>query len=226
MLPAFAFGLFTWLSFFLVGYRERRRDWMLTGAGYAVFSALAFFAFSRNEVSADDTADTLVGFAVLLAWLGGAVHVLLLNAAILRSPAGVAPAEAAPPAPAPAGWPAAPAAPAGADAGLGLGNPAGDYLADGPPERGLPPPPEAPVEANTATPRVLATLPGVTPALARRWVAERRRRGGFRDLDDLAGALDLQPHQIVGLRPRVSFAAPAEPPKRRRLAGRGRVLDV
>jgi hypothetical protein len=87
----------------------------------------------------------------------------------------------------------------------------------------LPPP----VEANTASQRTLSRLPGVTPALARRWVDERGRRGGFRDIDDLAAALELQPHEIVRLRPRLSFAAPGSGPKRRRPGrGRGRVLDV
>jgi hypothetical protein len=136
-----------------------------------------------------------------------------------------------------------PAAPAGDDLGLGLGNPAADYLAARSPAGGtggVPPttaagaarsatqeggpPLPAPVEANTASQRTIGRLPGVTPALARRWVAERRRRGGFSDIDDLATALDLQPHEIVRLRPRLSFAAPGGGPKRR--LGRGRILDV
>jgi DNA uptake protein ComE-like DNA-binding protein len=123
--------------------------------------------------------------------------------------------------------PAGPAAPIGDDLGLGLGNPAAEYLASSQPPATPPPgaaPLPAPVEANTASQRTLARLPGVTPALARRWVEERRRRGGFRDIDDLAAALELQPHEIVRLRARLSFAAPGDAPKRR--FGRGRVLDV
>jgi hypothetical protein len=218
VVPSLVFGLFTWLSFLILGIRARRRDWILAGAAYGVYSALAFFALGRPEVERDDTANALLGMALLLAWFGGALHVGLAYYAFARSPRGE---------PEAAGWPRPArrrAAPAGDDLGLGLGDPAADYLASPQPVAAPLPPP---VEANTASQRTLARLPGVTPALARRWVAERRRRGGFRDIDDLASALDLQPHEIVRLRPRLSFAAPGDGPKRRLPGrGRGRVLDV
>jgi helix-hairpin-helix protein len=231
VVPSLFFGFFTWLSFLILGVWARRRDWILTGAAYGVYSALVFFALGRPEVDNDDTANTLLGLSLLLAWFGGALHTGLAYHAFVRSSQG----EAA----APAGWPqpgrrrrggepVGPAAPVADDLGLGLGNPAADYLASSQPVSTPPPgspPLPAPVEANTASQRALSRLPGVTPALARRWVAERRRRGGFRDIDDLATALELQPHEIVRLRPRLSFAAPGDGPKRR-LPGRGRVLDV
>jgi DNA uptake protein ComE-like DNA-binding protein len=224
VVPSLVFGFFTWLSFFILGIRGRRRDWMMTGAAYAVYSALAFFALGRPEVDADDTAGAFLGFAVLVAWIGGSIHVLVANRAFQRvrlasglpEPDRARRATALAPAPAD-------------DVGLGLGNPAAEYLAASQPVA-TPPPgspaPEAPVEANTASQRTLSRLPGVTPALARRWVSERRRRGGFRDLDDLAAALDLQPHEIVHLRPRLSFTAQGSGRRRPRLPGRGRVLDV
>jgi len=231
VIPSLVFGFFTWLSFLIVGVRARRRDWILTGGAYGVYSALAFFAFSRPEIDSDDTANALLGFALFIAWFGGALHTGLVYYAFTRSDHAL---EAAP-----AGWPSParrgrrgagtrPAAPSGDDLGLGLGNPAGEYLASSEPPAA---PPgslsmPAPVEANTASPRTLSRLPGVTPDVARRWVAERRRRGGFRDIDDLATALELQPHEIVRLRPRVSFAAPGNRPRRRLGRGRGRVLDV
>jgi helix-hairpin-helix protein len=212
VVPSLFFGFFTWLSFLILGVRARRRDWILTGAAYGVYSALVFFALGRPEVDNDDTANTLLGLSLLLAWFGGALHTGLAYQAFVRSSEGE---------------PVGPAAPAADDLGLGLGNPAADYLASSQPVSTPPPgspPLPAPVEANTASQRALSRLPGVTPALARRWVAERRRRGGFRDIDDLATALELQPHEIVRLRPRLSFAAPGDGPKR--LPGRGRVLDV
>ncbi|HEV8623019.1 MAG TPA: helix-hairpin-helix domain-containing protein [Acidimicrobiia bacterium] len=226
VVPSLVFGFFTWLSFLILGLRARRRDWILTGAAYGVYSALVFFALGRPEVENDDTANALLGAALFLAWFGGAIHTGFAYYAFARSPQ----AEGT----APAGWRPArganPAAPAVDDLGLRLGNPAGEYLAASNPvatplagAAPLPPP----VEANTAGQRTLARLPGVTPALARRWVAERNRRGGFRDIDDLAAALELQPHEIVRLRPRLSFAAQGGGP-RRHLPGRGsgRVLDV
>jgi hypothetical protein len=228
--PSVFGGFFTWVSFLILGVRARRRDWIVTATAYGVYSALAFFALGRPEVDADETASTLMGFGILVAWVGGAVHTGLAYQAFTRS--GRA-AETAP-----AGWRsptrrsrrrnAAPSpAPARDDFGLGLGNPADDYLASSQPiatpQGSAPVPP--PVEANAANQRTLSRLPGVTSALARRWVHERNRRGGFRDIDDLAAALELQPHEIVRLRPRLSFAA--QGPKRRLPGrGRGRVLDV
>jgi hypothetical protein len=228
VIPSLIFGFFTWLSFLILGVRARRRDWILTGAAYGVYSALVFFALGRPEVDNDDTANTLLGFSLFVAWFGGMFHTGMAYSAFARSRR----AEDT----APAGWPSPArrssegAAPAGDDLGLGLGNPAADYLASSQPVSTPPPgspPLPAPVEANTASQRTLSRLPGVTPALARRWVDERRRRGGFRDIDDLASALELQPHEIVRLRPRLSFAAPGDGPKRRLPGrGRGRVLDV
>lgn len=223
LIPSWFFGFFTWVTFFVLGVRARRRDWILTGAAYAVFSALAFFAFGRPEVENDDTANTLLGFALLVAWIGGAIHAGITYWISLQGrevqPARLRQQAAVPP----------PPPPTSDDLGLGFGNPTADYLASSQPVATPPAgtPIEAPVEANTATQRTLTRrLPGVTPELARRWIAERRRRGGFRDIDDLATALDLQPHEIVRLRPRLSFAAPGPGPKRRLLPGRGRVLDV
>jgi hypothetical protein len=236
ILPAVAgMGLFTWLSFFIVGVRARRREWILVGSAYAVYSALTFFTFGRPEVRYDDTAGVWIGAAGALAWCGGIVHALVVNRAYLRQ-LGYVPAVLGPPTAADGGpgrrrrATTSPApAPAGDDLGLGLGNPAADYLADSPPIAEMPagsPPLEAPVEANTATQRTLTRLPGVTPERARRWISERRRRGGFRDIDELAIVLNLQPHEIVRLRPRLSFTARAQGPRRPRLPGRGRVLDV
>ena len=229
VVPSLAFGFFTWLSFLILGVRSRCRDWILIGTAYGVYSALVFFALGRPEVDRDDTANLLLGMALLLAWFGGALHTGIVYYRFTHQP------RAAPGAPdlgirrSRRGDATAPAAPPADD--LGLGDPASEYLARNPiatPSTGAAAPVEAPVEANTASQRTLTRLPGVTPALARRWVAERRRRGGFRDIDDLASAIDLQPHEIVRLRPRLSFTAPGDGRPRRRLPGRGqgRVLDV
>lgn len=210
MIPTLALGLFTWVSFYYAGVRARRRDWIAAGAGYSVFSALAFFALSRPEVDSDETANTLLGGAVAVAWIGGVIHALVINPAFLRILAG-------------GSTPPLRRARQVDRTGLGVGDPAADYLAKRPAE---PQSAARLVEANTARPRTLARLPGVGDERARRWVAERERRGGFRDLDELAGCLQLQPHELVRLRPRLSFADPGPSPKRRPPTKRGRVLDV
>jgi helix-hairpin-helix protein len=225
VVPSLFFGFLTWLSFLILGLRAQRRDWLVTSAAYGMYSALIFFALSRPEIEADDTANALMGFSLFVAWFGGAIHTGIAYQSFNRSRGDSATAPAGPR----RRMGAPPPVPAGDDLGLGLGNPAADYLASSEPPPAAPPgsaPLPAPVEANTANQRTLARLPGVTPALARRWVDERRRRGGFRDIDELAVALELQPHEIVRLRPRVSFAAPGGGLKRRLLGGRGRVLDV
>ena len=231
VVPSLCLGFLTWVSFLILGLWARRRDWILTGAAYGVYSALIFFALGRPEVDNDDTADALLQAAFFIAWFGGALHTGIAYYSFARpSQAGeTAPVHLQTPARrSRRGGGAGPEFPVADDVGLGLGNPASDYLSSAQPVPTHPPGESpAPVEANTASQRALARLPGVTPALARRWVDERRRRGGFRDIDDLASALDLQPHEIVRLRPRLSFAAPGGGPKRRFPGrGRGRVLDA
>jgi hypothetical protein len=82
--PSLVFGYFTWLSFLILGIRNRRRDWILAGAAYGVYSALAFFAFGRPELEQDDTANALLGFALLLGWFGGALHTGLVSYGLVR----------------------------------------------------------------------------------------------------------------------------------------------
>lgn len=212
VVPAFALGFFTWISFYIVGVRARRRDWVFTGAAYSVCSALLWFASAREEIDNNDTASTLTGLGLVLAWFGGIVHALVINQIYQRELDRGAMRARRRPGTTPAAAPA--------DVGFGLGNPGADYLAAPAPTTNTPL-----VEANTARTRALRRLPGVTPELAERWVAERSRRGGYADLDDLAATLNLAPHQIVRLRPRLSFAEPG-PAKPRRPTRRGRVLDV
>jgi len=129
VVPSLVFGFFTWLSFLILGIRARRRDWILTGGAYGVYSALAFFALGRPEVEQDDTANLLVGIALVLAWFGGALHTGIAYYGFTRRPR----AAEDPPEP---GIPrrcqgevTAPPVPTGDDLDLGLGDPASEYLA-------------------------------------------------------------------------------------------------
>jgi hypothetical protein len=74
VIPSLFFGFFTWLSFLIMGVRSRRREWIVIATAYGVYSALVFFALGRPEVDHDDTANVLLGMALLLAWFGGALH--------------------------------------------------------------------------------------------------------------------------------------------------------
>ncbi|MEE6257002.1 ComEA family DNA-binding protein [Plantactinospora sonchi] len=60
--------------------------------------------------------------------------------------------------------------------------------------------PDRPLNVNTASYEQFVALPGVTPAHARRIVAERRTRGGFGGLPEFAAVADLAPHEFARLR--------------------------
>ncbi len=53
---------------------------------------------------------------------------------------------------------------------------------------------------NTATAEELSQLPGIGPALAARIVVDRRERGPYRSLEDLARVRGIGPNKVEGLR--------------------------
>lgn len=69
-----------------------------------------------------------------------------------------------------------------------------------------------PVDVDTADSTALATLPGVGPALARRIVEDRRRRGAFGGMAALDGVPGVGPKLLERLRARVTFSGPPRPP--------------
>ncbi|MEA5358981.1 helix-hairpin-helix domain-containing protein [Amycolatopsis sp., V23-08] len=72
-----------------------------------------------------------------------------------------------------------------------------------------PPPVSAPlpvalVDVNTAAGPELARLPGMTPERVNEALEQRRRQGGFPDVEAFGVAAGLQPHEIVRLRGRAT----------------------
>lgn len=59
----------------------------------------------------------------------------------------------------------------------------------------------SPVNLNTASVSELESLPGVGAVRARAIIAERKRRGGFRSLDQLGEVKGLGPRLVERLRP-------------------------
>lgn len=97
----------------------------------------------------------------------------------------------------------------------------------GPQIQAMPSPPaSAPtpehVDINTASPADLLTLPTLTQSDVDRILAARRKRGGFRDINDLVSAAALQPHQLVTLQNQLVFSEFTQPTSQ----GRGRILDL
>jgi hypothetical protein len=116
---------------------------------------------------------------------------------------------------------------------LGVGN--SDYLAPGsyrttpaqtPPAAAAPVPPTgaAQLDINRATASALTSDLRIDPALADHVIAVRDVHGGYRNLDHLAMAANLQPHQLVRFRSRVTFGA--DPGQQSPPTGpAGRILD-
>ncbi len=77
------------------------------------------------------------------------------------------------------------------------------------------------VDVNSASALELAAVQAVGPELAERIVGTRQVRGPFRDLDDLAFTLGLQPHELIRIRDHLVVRVPTAPPE----GSRGRLLD-
>ncbi|MBF9134356.1 winged helix-turn-helix domain-containing protein [Plantactinospora sp. S1510] len=92
-------GSFTWLVMF--SYAVRRRSWLLGASGVGYLAVAVVFCVALGSMDPDpealptdaETAGIFAG--LLLGWLGGAVHVILINRAVLAMFGGrlVAPAE-------------------------------------------------------------------------------------------------------------------------------------
>ncbi|HYE01724.1 MAG TPA: ComEA family DNA-binding protein [Phycisphaerales bacterium] len=69
-------------------------------------------------------------------------------------------------------------------------------------------PGEIKVELNTATQAELELLPGIGPALAKRILDDRARRGAFKSLADLDRVSGIGPRTLERLRPLVTVTVP------------------
>ncbi|WP_449279950.1 ComEA family DNA-binding protein [Leucobacter sp. GX0328] len=69
-----------------------------------------------------------------------------------------------------------------------------------------------PIDVNEATAAQFAKLPGLTRSRAQRAV-RLRRDGRYTSLEDFAARLELQPHELVRLRPGLSCAPPPRGPR-------------
>ncbi len=178
-LPLVTFGIGTWAAFVYAGTRARRRSWKVFGLGYLGLIVMAFVLVVPER----DPWETLGGFAIIFAWVGGFVHALTIRGTYLKlveSPeqtlldaaeARVRVREDA--------LRLVREDPAHAKA-LGVGRPDIQLAFDG----GL-------VDVNSAPAEVIARLPHADEALAERIVQVRDRVGGFSSVQDLGLVLGL-----------------------------------
>ena len=78
------------------------------------------------------------------------------------------------------------------------------------------------VDLNASSEQELAALPGVGIIIAKRAVAVRESRRGFRSVEDFGEALGLKPHVVERIRPLV-YVSPTE--QNRRQESSGRIVD-
>ncbi len=223
LVPLLSLGMLAWLGFFVAGLQIRRAKYWLSAAIYTVLMIATFIVVDDQN----GLRGTLFTVCLLLCWLGATVQSIVMNRRYLielahrrswyatHSPMAQPPVMTATP-----GW-GQPASvyygppPQGPVAGQsGSWSPAGQGAQNAAPP--APPwtrpaepgtqaswsrPLDRPigVDVNQASLHELAAVGPVGPELAQRIVATRQARGPFRDLDDLAFTLGLQPHELVRL---------------------------
>lgn len=207
LLPAF--GLFTFLGFFLIGVRAKNRRWMgyaLGWFGYAVFLATAMSLTDPGGDEPTGDPNPILPLLYFVIWIAGIVHTFRVNRAYLTWRARYArvPWHQAMPHPAPPpSAPAFPPPPATAPAKISA---ATRYRA-------------LPIDLNTApAPRLQQEL-GLSRAAAEAIVAARDRIGRFSSPDQLRTQLALPPTLVLAVRERVVTGRAHAPGAERRPHG-------
>jgi len=248
--PVLSFGFLGWLGFLVASIRTGKGMYWVFTAAYALAFALFITLIGLDPAS---VAYGLAFVPFVVSWLGPTIHAAIINRQYLTALANKGNwYEAAPTYPG-TGTLQQPPAFLGVshDAYYAPTNP--PIASDQPAHAGLPqhPRPEAPqsaapasatyaqpiqvqaphpVDVQSATVEALAQLPGVGPSLAQRIVAIRDARGGYRNIDDLASAANLQPHELVRLRDQLTFnqddSSQAHRDNPTQHGGSGRILDI
>jgi helix-hairpin-helix protein len=212
--PVVSCGFLCWLGFMIAAIRTGKRSyWVHTGT-YALMFAL-FFVLVTLDHGRSGALSTIAVLPFLGCTLGATVHAAVLNRDYLRTIAAKGAWYSQPIGP-PHSEPALPPPPPPV-----LGVSQADYYGPETPSVVAPAPATERVDVNSAGTDLLAGVLAGDRALAGHIIAIRDARGGYRDLDDLVSAANLQPHQLVRIRDRLSFggAGRAEPP------AAGRILD-
>ncbi|MFD2764357.1 helix-hairpin-helix domain-containing protein [Micromonospora eburnea] len=187
LLPILGCGCLGGFGFIYVGLRTRRPAWWISGIGYALLGWAAFATV--GEADKESVLSNVATAVMLMIWIGGIVHALLINSAWLRwqathrpwyqqptgwSATGYPPGPLAPPpvpAPTPATWPSgspttggfAPAPPGAPDGFAPPGSPvAGGFASPGGPMAGgfaSPVPPGVGVPAQASPPAASWDVP-------------------------------------------------------------------
>ncbi|MER3447926.1 MAG: hypothetical protein C4291_14345 [Candidatus Dadabacteria bacterium] len=223
-------GLLSWIAFFWIGYRARQRKWFLWGLVYSLPFVMAMSSGVVNYPS------ELSGLVLVSIWIMSSIHAFIarkeyiirldalqalkireemdLRVRALReyglvnqpqSPASVAQLRITPAVLEPKPVRPAQTTPASAVA----------FSPSSPTSK------QPLIYVNRASEAAIASLPGVGPILAKKAVAEREMRGGFRSVEEFGEALGLKPHIVERLRPLVVIT----PGDEQKAATGGRLVD-
>ncbi|MFD6415279.1 helix-hairpin-helix domain-containing protein [Streptomyces sp. NPDC060194] len=193
------FGFLSFVGFVYVGLRVRSRRFWIAMTVACVTSALCWVVTASSESSESGEQASGAGAGVTLAvWVAQIAFGVIINREYLRWRSGQSGANA---------W----YNQVNADAtDRPAHRPSGVSGALAPAPLAAPSRPALP-SVNSADRTALVSVLGADD-LADRIVAARQVHGAFHDLDQLAAAAHLRPHEMVAVRGRVSFntAAPAE----------------
>jgi DNA uptake protein ComE-like DNA-binding protein len=187
VLAVIPFGFTTWAAFVYIGVRAKRPRWLAWAAAYAAL--LVAYIVLDSTAQRNSAATGVAAALALLAWIGGGAHAFAISDDAVRRVRGRADraldaARARIERRAEGRRLLSTQSALAREIGLGRPDVAGavDY--------GL-------VDVNHASSAALATLPGVSDAVARQITEQRAEAGGFSSVEDLGLVLDLPPG-IVG----------------------------
>jgi hypothetical protein len=83
LLPILSCGTLTFAGFTYIGVKAKRREWWIAGIVYAVLTGVAV-ALSNEHSAAPTTRSQISSAVMMVVFLGGSVHSILVNRAWLR----------------------------------------------------------------------------------------------------------------------------------------------
>lgn len=242
--PILGFGMFSFIGFVYVAIRVGSRKFWRVAAVYSLATVLAWTFIAATPT--DSALANIGAVLILVLWIGGTIHAVVLNRDYLRWRATSRPWYTDSSSASYTVGQMAPQSSASPAAAVDLG--AERYFAPNAPATSIPAPAQPaptsspapgvapaptsqatpatqPVDVNVADSAALQAVPGLDAAWAAHIVSVREKHGRFTSLDDFARAVGMQPHQLARVRDNLQFAQ-AQPHSPRPTTGRGRILDV
>ncbi|TCS96608.1 ComEA family DNA-binding protein [Hazenella coriacea] len=232
ILWTFAFGFFSWISFFYIGFRTKQTKWIISGIIYAIPFILAMiFMDGDNNPNNDHWMVNVTAGLTLFLGIIAIVHAFLVRKEYLLRLSTIKANKI--------NQNEALKRKIEAEYGNRVQpthqpNQSHAHLFE---EKKEPtsfspnhhavessstiPPNQSPINLNLASEEMIASLPGIGTVLARAAIQHRQYRGGFQSLEEFAFLLQLKPHIVERIRPLV-VVTPIYP---KQPSSHGRMVD-